>query len=57
MSSVPIIFSSALTMAAFVLVVVLAPFNSWHFSFTLFKSLQIFSVDDRLTALSHAYTA
>jgi len=38
---VPNVFGSTLTLATFILVVVVACFNSWgHFFFTFFKTLQ-----------------
>jgi len=40
-SVVPMVYGSALTLATFVLVVVVARFNSWdQFFFTFFKSFQ-----------------
>jgi len=41
MSAVPVVFSLALTLSTFILVAVVACFNSWdHIFFTFFKSLQ-----------------
>jgi len=41
MSAVPMVFSSALTLATFVLVIMVAHFNSWNnFYLTFFKSFQ-----------------
>jgi len=40
-SAMPAVFGSALTLATFVLVVVVAHFNSWdQFFFTVFKAFQ-----------------
>ena len=49
-SAVPKIFSSALTLVTFILVVVVAHFNSWdHFLFSFFKTFQTFILGVSIT--------
>jgi len=49
---VPMVFSLALILATFVLVVVDAHFNLWdYFSFTVFKSFQSFGLGVRVSIM------